>query len=254
MQEEDYTFVTLDSDDAILTDAVIVDVDGENDLSDVVMIDESIDVSDFITLSDDTIMLSDADMLDTYSTDIDGSDISFIYIVHFMISVKCPHCHVGLKVDEGKIPLDITSFKCPKCRQPIPVSLLSMEKGSVASESETVLIQPLRMTTGHLSVIANADTPEQTFPLQEGVYIIGRKSKASTATIGIVTADKSMSREHIRIEVKKDAKGGYKHYLSDNNSKNHTLYNSNYLENGEIVVLNNNDEIIIGRTVLRFNE
>ena len=129
-----------------------------------------------------------------------------------MISVKCPHCHVGLKVDEGKIPLDITSFKCPKCRQPIP------------------------------------------FPLQEGVYIIGRKSKASTATIGIVTADKSMSREHIRIEVKKDAKGGYKHYLSDNNSKNHTLYNSNYLENGEIVVLNNNDEIIIGRTVLRFNE
>ena len=123
-----------------------------------------------------------------------------------------------------------------------------------ASESETVLIQPFRMTTGHLSVIANADTPEQTFPLQEGVYIIGRKSKASTATIGIVTADKSMSREHIRIEVKKDAKGGYKHYLSDNNSKNHTLYNSNYLENGEIVVLNNNDEIIIGRTVLRFNE
>ena len=68
----------LHSDDAILTDAVIVDVDGENDLSDVVMIDESIDVSDFITLSDDTIMLSDADMLDTYSTDIDGSDISFI--------------------------------------------------------------------------------------------------------------------------------------------------------------------------------
>ena len=24
-----------------------------------------------------------------------------------MISVKCPHCHVGLKVDEGKIPLDV---------------------------------------------------------------------------------------------------------------------------------------------------
>ena len=145
-------------------------------------------------------------------------------------------------------------FQMPEVQTTDSVSLLSMEKGSVASESETVLIQPFRMTTGHLSVIANADTPEQTFPLQEGVYIIGRKSKASTATIGIVTADKSMSREHIRIEVKKDAKGGYKHYLSDNNSKNHTLYNSNYLENGEIVVLNNNDEIIIGRTVLRFNE
>lgn len=171
-----------------------------------------------------------------------------------MISVKCPHCHVGLKVDEGKIPLDITSFKCPKCKQLIPVSLLSQKKGDRTSESETVLIQPLRMTTGHLSVIANDDTPEQTFPLQEGSYTIGRKSNASNATIGIVTTDKFMSREHIRIEVKKDAKGGYKHYLSDNNSKNHTLYNSNYLEDGEIVVLKNNDEIIIGHTVLRFNE
>ena len=171
-----------------------------------------------------------------------------------MISVKCPHCHVGLKVDEGKIPLDITSFKCPKCKQLIPVSLLSQKKGDRTSESETVLIQPLRMTTGHLSVIANDDTPEQTFPLQEGSYTIGRKSNASNATIGIVTTDKSMSREHIRIDVKKDAKGGYKHYLSDNNSKNHTLYNSNYLEDGEIVVLKNNDEIIIGHTVLRFNE
>ena len=52
----------------------------------------------------------------------------------------------------------------------------------------------------------------------------------------------------------KDSKGGYKHFLTDNNSKNHTLYNNSYLENGEVVVLNDNDEIIIGRTVLRFNE
>ncbi|MDR1879972.1 MAG: FHA domain-containing protein, partial [Tannerellaceae bacterium] len=72
--------------------------------------------------------------------------------------------------------------------------------------------------------------------------------------IAIHTADRSMSREHIRIEVKKNAKGGYNHYLSDNNSKNHTLYNSNCLEEGEVIVLKDNDEIMIGRTVLRFNE
>ena len=34
------------------------------------------------------------------------------------------------------------------------------------------------------------------------INILGRKSNASNATIGIVTTDKSMSREHIRIEVK----------------------------------------------------
>ena len=54
-------------------------MDGENDLSDVVVIDnDSMDVSDFITLSDDTIMLSDADMHDTFSTDIDEADLSFM--------------------------------------------------------------------------------------------------------------------------------------------------------------------------------
>ena len=79
MQEEEYTFITLDSDDSVFNDAVVVDVDGENDLSGIVMIeDDSMDVSDFITLSDDTIILSDTDVHDAFSTDIDGSDISFM--------------------------------------------------------------------------------------------------------------------------------------------------------------------------------
>ena len=83
MEEDDYTVVTLDSDDAILADdAVVVDVDSGNDLSDLVTIDEGnsqmFDTSDFITLSDDTVMLTDDDMHDIYSSDIDGSDISFM--------------------------------------------------------------------------------------------------------------------------------------------------------------------------------
>ena len=78
MQEDDYTFVTLDSDDIMMSDAVIVDVDGENDMAEAVMIDEGVDTSDFITLSDDTDMFGNGEMLDIYSTDIDGSDIAFI--------------------------------------------------------------------------------------------------------------------------------------------------------------------------------
>lgn len=172
-----------------------------------------------------------------------------------MISIKCPHCHIGLKVDEGKLPPGIQTFKCPKCKESIPVSLLSVAKQKIqTSVSDTTLLQPLKTGIGRITVIADTNTMEQVYPLHEGVTIIGRRSVASNATIGIVTEDRSMSREHIRIEVKKDAKGGYKHYLSDNNSKNYTLYNSSFLEKGEVVVLNDNDEIIIGRTVLRFNE
>lgn len=171
-----------------------------------------------------------------------------------MISVRCPHCHVGLKVDEGKLPPGIQSFKCPKCKKAIPISLVFANKSAASGSSDTTLIQPLKTSMGTLTVLPDENTREQIFPLYEGVTLVGRQSAASNATISIVTADKSMSREHIRIEVKKEAKGGYKHYLSDNNSKNHTLYNSSFLEKGEVVVLNNNDEIIIGRTVLRFNE
>lgn len=171
-----------------------------------------------------------------------------------MISVKCPHCHVGLKVDEGKLPLDITSFRCPKCKESIPISILPAGGMQEIADSDTLLIQPIKTSTGLITVLPDTGTPEQLFPLYEGLALIGRQSNASNATIRIATADKSMSREHIRIDVKKESKGGYKHYLSDNNSKNHTLYNGNYLESGEVVVLNNNDEIIIGRTLLRFNE
>ncbi|GHV49707.1 hypothetical protein FACS1894181_09270 [Bacteroidia bacterium] len=172
-----------------------------------------------------------------------------------MIAVKCPHCRIGLKVDEGKLPSGITSFKCPKCKNLIPISVLSLKGGDGFSVSDdTLVLHKSLENIGRLTVLADEDTLEQVFPLHEGLAIIGRKSSnPSQATICIQTPDRSMSREHIRIEVKKDARGTYKHYLSDNNSKNHTLYNSNYLEEGEVVVLNNNDEIIIGHTILRFN-
>jgi predicted Zn finger-like uncharacterized protein len=171
-----------------------------------------------------------------------------------MISVQCPHCHVGLKVDEGKLPAGISSFKCPKCKGTVPVSILAEKEEGVSGSSDTMVIQHPKIGRGKITVLQNEDTREQVFPLHEGLTVIGRKSDVPQADINILTGDRSMSRKHIRIEVKKDAKGGYKHYLSDNNSKNQTLYNGSYLGKGDVVVLNDNDEIIIGRTVLRFNE
>jgi hypothetical protein len=78
MQEEEYTFVTIDSDDSLFPDAVVIDMDSSDDLAGIVTIDESMDNSDFITLADDTIMLSDADMIDAYSSDISDMDISIM--------------------------------------------------------------------------------------------------------------------------------------------------------------------------------
>jgi pSer/pThr/pTyr-binding forkhead associated (FHA) protein len=75
--------------------------------------------------------------------------------------------------------------------------------------------------------------------------------ESSTA---IETKDKLMSRAHVVIEVRPAAKDNYIHSLYDNKSTNRTLYNRNYIEPGEIVILKNNDEIQIGQTRLIFEE
>ncbi|MDR2469801.1 MAG: FHA domain-containing protein [Tannerella sp.] len=172
-----------------------------------------------------------------------------------MIPVKCPHCNVGLKVDEQKIPKGIASFKCPKCKEDIPISVLEgKQKSRRAAEGNTAVLQPVRTGGGTLTVVANTDTPAQTFLLQEGLYIVGRKAAVAKANICIETGDRSMSRSHLRIEIKKNPQGSLIHSLSDNNSKNRTLYNGRYLDGGEVIVLKNNDEIVIGHTMLRFND
>ena len=109
-----------------------------------------------------------------------------------MIAVKCPHCHVGLKVAEGKIPLGITSFKCPKCKEPIPLSLLSEKSNHQEVDSDTILVTPVKTGIGRLTVLPDADTPELAFPLHEGKVVIGRKSNASQATMPIITADRTI--------------------------------------------------------------
>jgi predicted Zn finger-like uncharacterized protein len=171
-----------------------------------------------------------------------------------MIPVKCPHCQVGLKVDEQKIPKGINSFKCPQCKHDIPVSYLGNKREHRIGGTDTVLFQPSGTEGGKLTVIPNEHTKEQVFHLQEGHYVVGRNASVSNAHIQIETEDKMMSRNHIRIDVKKDSQGGLIHCLSDNRSKNRTMYNGKYLEEGEEVVLQNNDEIRIGNTLLRFNE
>jgi len=172
-----------------------------------------------------------------------------------MISIRCPHCQVGLKVDESKIPVNIQTFNCPKCKQPISVSYVI--GNHTIDDSETIILsapEGKNSKTGKLHVLPNEFTREQFIRLTEGVNIIGRKSPSKESVTAIDTKDKLMSRAHIGIEVRTDAQGKYNHYLYDNKSTNRTLYNRNYIEPGETVILKNSDEIQIGQTRLIFEE
>ncbi|MDR3219480.1 MAG: FHA domain-containing protein [Dysgonamonadaceae bacterium] len=172
-----------------------------------------------------------------------------------MISVRCPHCQVGLKVDESKIPANLQTFNCPKCKKPIQVSYVT---GNVSpDDSDTVILSlpgAKSVKAGRLHVLANEFTPEQVIQLSEGINVVGRKSPSQISATSIETKDKLMSRNHIGIEIRKDAEGNNIHYLYDNKSTNRTLYNSKYIEPGEIVMLKHKDEIQLGQTCLIFEE
>ena len=78
-KDTEYTFVTIDHDaEGMQDNAVIIDIDNDGDLLAAVSIDGDAMEGDFITLADDTIMLSDPDMTDIISSDIiiDDTDIS----------------------------------------------------------------------------------------------------------------------------------------------------------------------------------
>jgi len=170
-----------------------------------------------------------------------------------MIPVKCPFCQIGLKVDKQKIPKGIDTFKCPKCAHEISLSFLDNKPDTQKDETNTVVFQSAKAEGGKLTVLPKGNTREQVYHLREGNYIVGRKAAVSDADIRIETDDKMMSRNHARINVKKDAQGGIIHCLSDNRSKNRTMYNGQYLEEREEVILQDKDEIQIGNTLLLFN-
>ena len=75
--------MTLDGNEAMPADAVLVDVDKlDADLSEAVMVDDmdcvEVEHEDFITWADDTVMVSDVDTLDLTTTDMNDADITFI--------------------------------------------------------------------------------------------------------------------------------------------------------------------------------
>lgn len=72
MNEQD-AFVTIDNE---MDDAVLIDLDDTLD-SNFVMIDESLDDTDFISLSDDVEIASDHDIIDITSG-MDDMDVSII--------------------------------------------------------------------------------------------------------------------------------------------------------------------------------
>ncbi|MBD5355436.1 MAG: FHA domain-containing protein [Bacteroides sp.] len=108
----------------------------------------------------------------------------------------------------------------------------------------------MNFTIGKISFLDNGIS----YQLHPGRNVIGRKSLRSEADIQIDTAGKrSMSREHIVIEVKKVPIKGFVHYLTLYKEKvNPTYIREEQVLYGDCIILSHGDIIKLPDAILKF--
>lgn len=96
----------------------------------------------------------------------------------------------------------------------------------------------------------------QSFDLNEGRNIVGRKASSATVDIAIETDDMTMSRRHCLIEVVlNERRGEYDFLISDLNALNGIILNSRIqrrLGENDVIYLNDGDTFQLGLTKIVF--
>lgn len=190
-----------------------------------------------------------------------------------IIQIKCPFCGAVLSV-KNQSGIETKNVTCPICKNKSPFTeFRKANSASTGDEPDTEYPdgkehtcyneehtqyrentefknQAANFTLGMLKVIETGAS----FRLKPGRNIIGRKAQKSEADFKIDTADKrSMSREHIVIEIRKVPAKGYIHYISLFKEKvNNTYIGNEQLFYGDCIVLNHGDLIKLPDATLKF--
>lgn len=178
------------------------------------------------------------------------------------IKIKCPICGVvltlkkspGIESKNVTCPVCKTSSKFTNYKMPIEKPIAVDDSGATEigggfgnadnndSNDNKFIIGKLQLS----GMYANS------YPLELGTNIIGRKTKKSTANVQVdVAGDKTMSRMHSMIEVVK-GNNGYIHYFSNAENKNSTSVNNQKVEAGDKLILNSGDLIKMGNIIMKF--
>lgn len=144
-------------------------------------------------------------------------------------------------------------FTCSNasCSQVIRLTIPKLPAKEV--KSTVFNLGPIKeIQSAALILQANEYHSEQTFSIESGHYVVGRKSKSKYPDLSLDTTDHNISRLHCIIEGKIDKLGILHFILRDHQSKNGVLLNGNSLLNGEEVYLQDNDVIQIGKSKMLF--
>lgn len=173
--------------------------------------------------------------------------------------IKCPNCGVVLTVKYFS-GIESKTITCPVCkkanvytnyRKPASASKplqTDDEEKTVKPEEKTI---PAQNPVGGIGRLLQPETGK-VYLLKMGLNIIGRKAHTSSADIQLDTDDKTISRNHCAIEVKKLSNGSYIHYLSNSKNKNATYVNGEELKDGDRIILQGGESIKLGNSTISF--
>lgn len=184
-----------------------------------------------------------------------------------IIQIKCPFDGAVLSV-KNQPGIETKNVTCPVCRHRYPFTQFKRvappvrsnesdteypvgeDRTSYEAEEKTKIGNRPNYTLGKVTVVDSG----LSYQLRPGRNVIGRKGQKSGANFQIDTADKrSMSREHIVIDVKKHPVKGFVHYVSLYKEKvNQTFICNEPLLYGDCIVLNHGDLIKLPDATLRF--
>ena len=187
--------------------------------------------------------------------------------VEGILKIKCPFCGAVLSV-RPQPDMEDKTVTCPVCKQKNPFKAFGKPNAS-SSREQTETQFPTRKgpdgnpTREEHTEIGNINhtvgrlinhKSRISYPLKGGRNIIGRKAAKSNAEIRIDTgADRTMSREHLLIDVKNVPYKGIVHYASlYKENVNPTFIGDVLLQFGDTIVLNHGDMVRLPGSTLRF--
>lgn len=195
------------------------------------------------------------------------------------IKIKCPTCGKILRLPETPT-INTSAFTCPvckdkhvvgKCQRFIEKPMSVQNSGEETQYSstttnckgeETEYLGSKQIPGGEETQIHNSpltsigclvDKFNHEYALCMGINTIGRKASSSSATVQIITQDRTMSRSHAIIEIR-NAGGQMVHILRNGANKNPSYHNGVLIGSSDQMILNNGDTVKFGSTELTFKK
>ncbi len=173
--------------------------------------------------------------------------------------ITCPICRKQYKmVPKDPSTLAQKSFTCPACRYSSPFSTLIKGLPTSGSAAAAVSTPPspnktkVRGGSGAQSrAYLTVSSTGAKFVLTQGVYILGRRSSDSTATLQLAP-DISMSRQHARFALQMVG-GKLMAQIIGLKTNNPILINGKVYAQGQPYTLKSGDILQLGNTVVTYS-